>query len=137
MYSSWFRLSFIINNEQIELNLNSAFANKYDKIQFWLQNFDNFWEISNSSISLLRIVIYNRSIQKKLSAFGFWFRLLQQSSKLPSILLRFQSIWSVKQIQIKSTICCYVVLNVIDLFFINKLFCRMLLCLIAERFLFL
>ncbi len=137
MNSSWFRLSFIINNEQIKLNLNSVFANNYDKIQCWLQNFDNFWEISNSSISLLRIFVYNRSIQKKLSAFGFRFRLLQQSSKLPSILLRFQSIWSVKRIQIKSTICCYVVLNVIDLFFINKLFCRMLLCLIAERFLFL
>ncbi len=26
-------LSFIINNEQIETNLNGVFANKYDKIQ--------------------------------------------------------------------------------------------------------
>ena len=28
-----FLLSFTINNEQIEPNLNSVFANKYDKIQ--------------------------------------------------------------------------------------------------------
>jgi len=45
MNSSWFRLSFIINNEQIEPNLNGGFANKYDKIQCCPRNFDTFQEI--------------------------------------------------------------------------------------------
>ncbi len=53
-----------------------------------------FWEFSNSSISLLRIFIYNRSVH-----FGIWFRLLRKSSKLPSIFLGFQYIRSVNQIQ--------------------------------------
>jgi hypothetical protein len=48
MNSSWFRLSFIINNEQIEPNLNSVFVIKYDKIQCWPRNFDNFPDISDS-----------------------------------------------------------------------------------------
>ncbi len=58
-----------------------------------------FREILNSSISLLRIFIYNQSIQK-ISAFRFWFRLLWKSSKLPLIFLGFWSVRSVKQIQI-------------------------------------
>ncbi len=43
MNSSWFGLSFIINNEQIEPNLNGVFANKYNKIQCWPRNIENFW----------------------------------------------------------------------------------------------
>ncbi len=43
MNSSQFRLSFITNIEQIEQNLNGVFANKYNKIQYWLRNFKNFW----------------------------------------------------------------------------------------------
>ncbi len=42
-----FWLSFIINNEQIESNLNGVFANKYNKIWHWPRNFDNFWEFLN------------------------------------------------------------------------------------------
>ena len=64
MNSSWFRLSFIINNEQIEPNLNSVFVIKYDKIQCWPRNYDKFWEIVNSLISILRIFIYNQPIWK-------------------------------------------------------------------------
>jgi hypothetical protein len=68
-----FWLSFTINNEQIEPNLNSVFANKYDKIRCWLRNFDYFREFLNSSISLLRIFLFNCSIWKSylLSVFGF------------------------------------------------------------------
>ncbi len=92
-----FSLSFTIKNEQIEPNLNSVFANKYDKIQCWPRNFEYFREFLNSSISLLRIFISNLSIQK-LSTFGIRFRLLWKSSKLPSIFLGFQSIQSVNWI---------------------------------------
>ncbi len=70
MNTWWFRLSFFINNEQIEPNLNGVFTNKYGKIQCWLTNFEKFWIVM---ISLLRIFIYNQSIQKiyLLSGFGF------------------------------------------------------------------
>jgi hypothetical protein len=61
IFSKWNKLSFII------------FANKYDKIQCWLRNFDNFQEISNSVISLLRIFIYSWSIWKKYLLLGFSF----------------------------------------------------------------
>jgi hypothetical protein len=37
-----FSLTFTINNEQIEPNLNNVFANKYDKIQYCVKIFDNF-----------------------------------------------------------------------------------------------
>jgi len=43
MNSSWFRLSTAVKNEQIETDWNGVFANKFDKIQCWLRNFDNFW----------------------------------------------------------------------------------------------
>ena len=117
MNSSWFRLSFIINIEQIEPNLNGVFANKYDKIRCWPRNFENFQEFWNSSISLLRIFIYNRSVH-----FGIWFRLLRKSSKLPSIFLGFQSIRSVNQIQKTNgkkalfaiTYCDLIVLTIAD-----------------------
>ncbi len=108
MNGSWFRLFIFSKNLQIEPNLNSAFANKYDKIWCWPRYFDNFREISNSSISLLRTFIYNQEIQKNYLLFGFPFRLLQKSSKLPLIFLRFQSILSVKWM-VKSTIHCYII----------------------------
>jgi len=73
MNSSSFRSSFIINNEQIEPNLNSVFENKYGKIQCWPRNYNKFWEIKNSAISLLRIFIYNQSIQKNYLLLGFGF----------------------------------------------------------------
>ncbi len=100
MNSSLFRLSFFINNEQTQPNLNGVFVNKYGKIQCWLRNFDYFWEILNRLLSLLKIFIYN---QKNVSAFGFWFQLLWKSSKLPSIFLGFQSIRSVKWILIMNS----------------------------------
>ncbi len=66
-----FWLSFTINNEQIAPNLNSVFANKYDKIWCWPRNFDYIWEFLNSSISLLWIFIYNQSIRKSYLLLGF------------------------------------------------------------------
>ncbi len=84
-----FWLLFIINDKQIEPNLNGAFANKYDKIQCWLRNFENLWDFMNSLISLLRIFVYIPSIWKKISAFGF-FCLVRKSSKPPSIFLSFK-----------------------------------------------
>jgi hypothetical protein len=95
-----FWLSFTINNEQIVPNLNIVFANKYDKIQ--QRNFDNFWEISNSLISLLRIFFWIGHL-KKVSAFGYQFCLLWKPSKLPSIFLGFWNIQSVKQSQIMNS----------------------------------
>ncbi len=68
-----FLLSFAINNGQIEPNLNSVLAINYDKIRCSPRNFEYIWEFSNSSISFLRIFIYNWSIQKSylLLVFGF------------------------------------------------------------------
>ncbi len=100
MNSSWFRLLFIINNEQIEPNLNGVFANKYDKIQCWPRNFDDFQEISNSLISLSTIFVYNQSIWKNYLLSGFGFACFEKSSKVSSIFLGFQNIRSVKWIWI-------------------------------------
>ncbi len=42
---------------------------------------------------------YLGELKKKLSTFGIQFRLLRKSSKLPSVFLGFQNIWSVKWIR--------------------------------------
>ncbi len=106
-----FWLSFMINNEQIKPNLNNAFANKYHKIQCWLRNFDNFWEILNRLISLLRMFVYHRSIQKNYLLLGFGFAYFKSHRSYLQFFLRFQSIQSIKWITIvngkKSTIHCY------------------------------
>jgi hypothetical protein len=46
-----FWLSFTINNEQLEPNINNVFVNKYDKIQCWHRESliisENFWIVQS------------------------------------------------------------------------------------------
>jgi hypothetical protein len=94
-----FWLSFTINNKQIEPNLNSVFVNKYDKIRWGPRYFDYFWEFLNSSISLLRIFVYNLSIQKNVICFCFLVLLTSIVIKANFDFFRVRSIRSVNQIQ--------------------------------------
>ncbi len=99
MYSSWFRLSFFINNEQIETNLNSVLIInmvKYDVEQYILINLENFWRVQSHFLEYLFII----SQFKKCICFRVMVLITSKVVEDTSIFLRFQSILSVKWILI-------------------------------------
>jgi hypothetical protein len=87
-----FSLPNFVNSEPIELNLNSIFANKYNKVWYWLRNYNEFWEIMNSFISvftLLQTFVYIQSNSKVFGLSVFRFNLFDKWQIGPLVLTKY------------------------------------------------